>query len=165
MIRKLYNKKAQEEMVGFGIIIVIVAIILLVFLSISLKNPSKSSVESYEVEGYIQSFLQYTTTCEKDYAGNYIDVTNLIFKCEDNLNCYEGSNSCNVLYSTLEGISDENWKYGEEYPVKGYLLNIYSGNNSIIHIEKGNLTSNYKGSSQSFAKNGKIINIEFSAYY
>ena len=43
-------KKAQEEIVGFSMIIVIVAVILLIFLSFSLKSPPKSEVESFEVE-------------------------------------------------------------------------------------------------------------------
>jgi len=58
-----YNKKAQEEMVGFALIIIVVAVILLVFLSIGLRKDGREDVESYEVASFIQSLLQYHTSC------------------------------------------------------------------------------------------------------
>ena len=47
---KSKDKLGQEEMIGFVLIIILVAIIILVFLSFSLKKPVKDNVESYEVE-------------------------------------------------------------------------------------------------------------------
>ena len=60
------EKKGQEEMVGFALILILVAIIVLVFIGFSIRSPEKESVESYEVESFLQSMLQYTTECENN---------------------------------------------------------------------------------------------------
>ena len=73
----LENKSAQEEMVGFGLIIVLVAIIFIVFIAIYLKKPVEVT-EDYEIGSFIQSTLQYTTICE-DNNGN-VTVQDLIKK-------------------------------------------------------------------------------------
>ena len=157
-------KKAQEEMVGFAVIIVIVAVILLVFLRLTINNSQKEPVESYEVESFIQSFLYYTTEC-KDVSGNSLSVQKLIFSCYSRKMC-EGAYACQVLNSTLKGIVDEAWKTGENSPTKGYELKIDSEDGlSPITLKEGNITKNYKGSMQELSKSGNTINITFTAYY
>ena len=44
----LKRNKAQEEMVGFALIIVIVAVILIILLGIYLRKPKDQAIESYE---------------------------------------------------------------------------------------------------------------------
>ena len=61
------NRSAQEEMVGFVVIVVIVSIALLILLGFLLRGSGKSAVESFEIENFIQSVMQYTTDCE-DYT-------------------------------------------------------------------------------------------------
>ena len=73
------NKYGQEEMVGFALIMIIVAIILLIFLSFSLGKSEKETVESYEVESFIQSMSQYTTDCRDNLE--YVSIQKLIFDC------------------------------------------------------------------------------------
>jgi len=68
---KLTSKKGQEEMIGFALIIIIVAVILLVFLAVSLKNSNKETLGVNEVDSFIQSFLSYTTDC-KENSNNII---------------------------------------------------------------------------------------------
>ena len=155
------SKRSQEEMVGFALIIIIVAVILLIFLSLSLRNPEKEAVESYEVDSFIQSLLQYHTTC-RDYSG-YLDVRELIFSCDTLEVCLDEQNSCEVLNSTLEGIVEESWRVSEQSPVKGYELNILVDSREILKIEEGNVTNSYKGSMQLLGKNN--IKIFFRAYY
>lgn len=165
MVRK--NKRAQEEMVGFALIIIIVAVIMLVFLNLSLKSPAKQAVESYEVDSFIQAFLQYDTDCEEKetYETNYLSVQELIFSCNDKEKCLDERDTCGVLESTLQEIIGESWKIGADYPVKGYVMNITAGGEEIISFEEGNITKNYKGSSQDFVKRGSRIDILFTAYY
>ena len=93
-------KKAQEEMVGFGLIIVIVAVILLVFLWFFLVKPGQQNLENYEAESFIQAALQYTTDCESRYG--YFEVQELIFECYEEKTCLSGEDACMVLNSTLE---------------------------------------------------------------
>ncbi len=157
------KKKAQEEIVGFALIIIIVAVILLFFLNFYLRSGEKEGVESYEVDSFIQAFLHYTTDCE-DYL-EYLSVQDLIFECNNDALCLDDREACEVLNSTLRNIVDKTWKVGENYPVKGYELNITANEEEILSFIEGNITKNYKGAEQPFSKSGDSIKIFFRAYY
>lgn len=156
------NKHAQEEIVGFALIIIIVAVILLFFLVFYIRSEKKS-VESYEADSFIQAFLQYTTECE-DYLG-YLPVQKLIFECNNNALCLDGREACDILNSTLKDIVSESWPIGEDRPVKGYELNITANQEEILSFMEGNVTKNYKGAKQDLAKAGDFVEISFRAYY
>jgi len=156
------NKKAQEEMIGFGLIIVVVAVILLVFLGFSLRKPQTEQVESYEVESFIQASLQYTTDC-RDNLG-YRSIQSLIFDCYNREKCLDERESCDVLEFNLREITEESWKI-ENRVIKGYELKIISDNEELLLIKQGNSTGNYKGAMQDFSKAGNLIEITFTAYY
>lgn len=158
------NKKAQEEIVGFAVIVIIVAVIMLFLLVFYLRSPQKESVESYEVNSFIQSFLHYTTDCE-DYSGG-MDVQELIFECNSNELCVNDErNSCDVLNSTLKDMAKKSWSTGADRPVKGYELKIMSNSEELISLKEGNVTGNYKGAVQPFARRGESLNISFRVYY
>jgi hypothetical protein len=164
VIKKLKRKgKGQEEIAGFAVILVLVAIILLVFLVFYLKKPQSEEIQSYEVSSFIQSFLQFTTSCEQN-SGN-LSVQELIFQCEREAECSSGMKSCKVLNDTLNGILTESWKVGELYPNKGYNLNITSNGKEMLILKKGEVTQEWKGSEQDFAKGNDNIYILFNAYY
>lgn len=154
-------KKAQEEMIGFAVIIIIVAVVLVVFLGFSLKNKQEK-VESYEVDSFIQSFLQYTTSCEDNFE--YRSVQDLIFDCSNKKACTDGKDSCEVLDSELTGILEESWKVGERTVAKGYELKIKFNEEEMLLIEKGNVTKNSRGSSQDFFKTGNSVKVFFTVY-
>lgn len=153
------NKKAQEEMVGFALIIIVVAVILLIFIGFSLKTPKKENVESYEVESFIQSSLQYTTDCRDNLRT--FSIQKLISSCRNDEICLDGRNTCEVLNSTLKGIVEESWKVGENTPIKGYEFKIISDKKEMLKFGEGNITANSKGSVQYFPN----IEIFFTAYY
>ena len=159
----LRGKKGQEEMVGFALIIIVVAVILLVFLSLTVRKSDKESVENYEVNGFIQASLQYSTSCEDKY-GN-VDIQDIIFNCNSNEYWENGENSCDIMETTLQNIVQESWKVSEDSPVKGYEFMIYSSGEEIFSFEEGNITNNYKSGSQDFIKRGSSIDILFTVYY
>ena len=98
MIEKIkIKKKGQEEMLGFALIIIIVAVILLVFLGFSLRGSQKQGVESYEADSFMQAFLQYTTDCAENYETDYLDIQDLVFECDDGNTCLDGRDACEVL--------------------------------------------------------------------
>src|SRR3989338_10745103 len=101
------NKFGQEEMVGFALILILVAIIILVFIGFSIRSPEKESVESYEVESFLQSMLQYTTSCENNIEK--LPVQKLVFSCNAKEKCLDGRDSCEVLQTELESILKESW--------------------------------------------------------
>lgn len=152
-------KRAQEEFVGFALILIIGAVILLVFLAFSLTGEQKESVESYEVESFLEATLHTTTDCQDKYG--YLTVKELIADCYNQEECLDGENSCEVLNSSLRGLLKAGW---EVNAVKGYYLKISSDNDEIIFISEGNKTSNYKGVPSRFSDDYNF-NIIFTAYY
>lgn len=154
------NKRSQEEMVGFALIMIIVAVVLLVFLGLSLRNSQQEEVESYEVDSFISSFLQYTTDCEENYE--YLSIEDLISSCVNGDSCSDGRNMCEVLADVIEEIVERSWDVGEDNPIMGYELKILLENQEILIMNEGNETKNYKSSVH---KGGKGEEIIFSAYY
>ena len=158
----MMNKRAQEEMVGFALIIIIVAVILLVFLAVSLNKSKKEVLGDNEVNSFIQSCLSYTTSCA-EYSDEYYSIQKLITECVNyENNCLDGRTTCDVLNSTLEDILKESWPVGENTPVIGYEFFITVNDEVLIFFEEGNKTLNNKGSPQAFPHS---IDIYFTAYY
>ncbi|MCW8966113.1 MAG: hypothetical protein OQK82_05445, partial [Candidatus Pacearchaeota archaeon] len=125
------QKRGQEEMVGFGLIIIIVAVILLVFLSIALSGRDNETVKSYEVESFIQAYLQHTSDCRKSDNLEYLSVQSLIFSCDSGTSCLDGRKACDALNETTSKVLDEYWRYGENRPIKGRILDILSEENTL----------------------------------
>src|SRR4030043_445 len=86
------SRSGQEEMVGFVVIVVMVSVALLILLGFLLKSSNKGAVESFEIENFIQSTLQYTTDCE-DYT-EFLPVQGVITACEEGGTCLDGTDSC-----------------------------------------------------------------------
>lgn len=145
------NKKGQEEMVGFVIIIILVSVIGLIFLSFSLDDSGTGTMDNEEVESFILALGKVTTECT-DENGYYRNIQELILDCDKNRECADGKNSCNVLEEEIKNIISSSWNIGEEVPNKGYSINITNTNNeSVLSYKEGNQTNNYKGASQILA--------------
>ncbi len=157
----LSRKSGQEEMVGFALIMIIVAVILLIFLSFSLGGGKKEIVESYEVESFLQAILQYTSDCEDNLE--YLPIRKLIFDCQDDKMCLDEQNTCEVLNSTLTDIIKESWKIEGDRPIKGYEFKIIVEGEKMLLLKEGNITQNYKGAFQLLGK--RDTEIFFTAYY
>lgn len=157
------NSRAQEEIVGFALIMIIVAVILLVFLGFYLSSSDKETVESYEAVSFIASSLQYTTECRDNFG--YLSVQDLIFDCYEEEKCLDDTDTCEVLNSSLKGILEQSWNIGENTPIKGYKLRIISDEKEILLLNKGQITSNSKGSTQEFVKRGNSFQVFFTIYY
>ncbi len=156
------SKLGQEEMIGFGLIIVLVAVILLVFLAFSLKNPVKENVESYEIEGFISALLQHTTDCG-NYRTSHLSIRELIIDCGQGETCLDNRDTCEVLNSTLSGILEQSWKVSGDRPTKGYQLKILRNEVVSQIIQKGNVTTSYKSHMQDLGRSS--TQVLFTAYY
>jgi len=155
------NKKAQEEIVGFAVIVIIVSIILIFFLVFSLSE--RTETESYEAESFLQSSLYYTSSCADN--GEYLPVQDLVFSCYTKERCDNEEETCAVLNETLKGILEESWQTGEDFPVKGYKLEIFSEEETILSIGEGNITASSKGAQQLLSKGKVPIRVLFNLYY
>jgi hypothetical protein len=154
--------KAQEEMVGFIIIVIIISVVLLVLLGFLLRSPNKGVVENYEVESFIQSALQYTSSCETEIE--FLSVQNLIVSCEEGSTCLDGKNSCDVLNDTLKNLVKTAWNVNNQSAVKGYKLGVMTEETGILALQEGNETRNYKGGLQDFAKGGNNYEVSLNVY-
>lgn len=157
------NKKGQEEMVGFALIVMIVAIVLLFLVGFYIRGNEGGSSESYEAESFIQAALSYTTTCE-DFAGNF-SVQEMISECLEENVCQNGKSSCEVLEESLLDISNSSWAFGEDRPVSGYNLQVSVEGSEILNIEEGLQAGNFRNALQSVSSKGNSIEIYFRVYY
>lgn len=157
------NKKAQEEIVGFVVIVVIVSVALLILLWFLLSKPSTATVESFEVQSFIQTTLQYTTDCES--FTDSLSVQDLIIACNGEEKCLDERDSCIVLNDTLTNIIESSWNVSEQSAVKGYKLGISIDDQEKLLLQKGNQTTNYKGDFQDFAREGSDYKVSLNIYY
>ncbi len=157
------NRKGQEEMVGFIVIVVIVSVVLLVLLGFLLRSPGSSAVESYEVESFIQASLQYTSECENRIE--FLSIQDLIVSCERGEKCLDERDSCEILNESLKGVIGKAWNVSEQSAVKGYKFTIKIEEEERLVLKEGNETRNYKGAFQDFAKRGDSYEVSLDVYY
>jgi hypothetical protein len=152
------GKRAQEEMVGFVLIVVLVAVISLIFLGLSLRQKSQPEMNT-QVDNLLSAMLAYTTDCAL-YMPQYETVGDLIKSCYYNERCSNGKDTC----AELRAVMDKLLKAAEgdltlDKPVKAYELNVsYSAvqqgfvvrrpEAGIVYIKKGICTQNSIGSQQ-----------------
>ena len=144
------HKKAQEEIVGFVAIVLLVVIIGVIFLGIILRNDSPVIKESKDVRRLLDSMMEYTSDCAMGYVPNYKSLADLIQICyeESSSECKSGEAICFSLNKNLLAILDGTVKAGPENKNKGFVfktifaVNISAGNGTeIIKVIKGNCTS------------------------
>ena len=147
---------------GFVLILVIVAVIILVLLGISLRKPAGDEVKSSdEIESFLSSVLGYTSSCTLG-SENYQEIDDLILACNVGRLCFTGENSCDVLKQDLKGMMQESWKTGEERPLKGYLLEVDLTSLGPLKIQEGNITKHYGEAHRSLAEGQKVfVNLYF----
>lgn len=155
-----FTKKAQSEMVGFVLIIIIVAVVILVFLSLSSNKIKNTEIESYELESFISSSLEYTTNCFSN--SDFVPLRRLIYECVDNKTCQNGIDACEEMEKIWENLVNSAWIVSPEAITKGIELNVTSKGESIYSIFKGNVTAHNKMSVQSFDSGVQIF---FKTYY
>ena len=148
------NKKAQEEIVGFVLIMVIVAVVFLIFLGIGVRrNPANTGSESTEIYQFLESSMEFTTSCLYSSAPDYLTLGELFEYCYNGNKCLDGESSCMMLNNTLKDILDASWYVGEESSLKGYeLLAAYTLDSSsqrkeIISLKEGNCAGFVRGAS------------------
>lgn len=150
------NKKGQEEIVGFVLIVVLLVIVGVIFLGIKLRNPEPVQRESELIYRFLESAMEQTSGCRTSETGGFLSVDSLIRECHSfNTECVSGENSCDIVEITLKDILNATWQVGPQYPFKGYELKVdYYLNSSgqqqaesILNITSGNCGSSYSGSS------------------
>jgi hypothetical protein len=147
------GRRGQEEIVGFVLIIVIVAVIFLVFLGISLRQETSSVSNEIDVYQFLESSMEFTTECSKRFEGDFLVLGELFEECYSESRCLNGIEACEVLNENLDKILDASWNVGEESVIKGYkfqsvyLADTDSSREEIVNREKGICGESLRGSS------------------
>jgi len=139
------RKKAQQEIMGFVLIVVLVVIALLVFLVISLRS-SASEEKSIEVDNLLSALMKTTTECAIIFEPQYDTFEDLFKSCYKNDNCQNLDNkpACDYLQEKLNEQLEKLTK--SEATINAYELDFFekteSGEEIIIpKIISGNCTS------------------------
>lgn len=109
--REFRVKKAQEEMVGFALIIIIVAIIALVLLALASRKPV-SVGEDRALANFLNSMALYTTNCSVS-PERFLSMKELIRACAFDEQCL-GKRACEVMNETLVALLREAFPSGRE---------------------------------------------------
>lgn len=148
------DKKAQEEIVGFVAIVVIIAILLVLLLGFSIRKPTSSNQESKDLYQFLESLMKYTSQCAISYEPDYSSLGELIKECYSGASlCLNQKSPCVVAEEDIKNIIKASFKVGEAQNYKGYeFKSIYSEDETeklskeIIIIKEGNCSSSYIGS-------------------
>lgn len=132
---KMRIKKAQEEIVGFVLIIVLIAVIALVFLGFQLRQKPVAS-ESKQVGNLLDSMLKYTTECAVS-PPQYDTLRDLIKSCYEQDRCSNGMSACQYLQDTTDKMLASALPDIEaERPIKAYQLNASYSTTQFVFGEK-----------------------------
>lgn len=139
----MINRRGQEEMVGFVLVVVIVAILFLVLLGIFVRQgPESYEEESREIGQFLDSAMEFTTGCALSYEPNYVNLGELIEVCHSGLQrCVSGSEACEVLEEDIGGMLEGSFNVVNGSVIKGYRFeSAYQTNSSfeqIVNVSKG----------------------------
>jgi hypothetical protein len=162
------NKKAQEEMTGFVLVVIIMAVIFLVFVGIMIRKPSSvSTQESRDIQQFLESTMEVTSSCAFGYEPAYASIGDLLRRCNEGSSiCTSGKNPCEVLNESLSGILDSAYPVGSDRPEKGYDFKItYQENSSsgvgetqMLELVKGQCKGDFKSAEYlSPSGNGNLL--------
>ncbi len=136
------KNKAQQEIVGFVLIVAIVMVALMVFLVISLRTQPTES-ESIEVENLLNSIMKKTTGCAISFEPQYDDFEDLFKSCHNEDTCDNiQEDSCEYLKESLNETIKGLLK--TEATTNSFRLNFINreedGEEEIFEISNGNCT-------------------------
>ena len=116
------NKKAQHEILGFILIVVIVVIIGLFLLVFYLRQDS-ARYESLNVQNFLRTSMQVTSPCIVSIEP--LQIQDLTKRCRQGSICKNGLSACQVLREEFRKIIEESWLIDPERPENAYFLNIF----------------------------------------
>ena len=141
------EKRAQHEIVGFVLIILLVSVIGIVLLGLGFSGEDEGST-SLEISNLLESSMYFTTDCAVNYVPQYRDIQDLIKECYKDISgsfvdCLDERKVCKALDSEFKRIIDSGLRVHEDSPNKAYRLIIYfdsigdSPDEQILDFENG----------------------------
>ena len=138
------KRKAQEEMIGFVLIVVIIVIAGVILLGFSLRQPIQKG-KSLEISNFLEASSLKTTDCAINFIPQYDNLEDLIVSCHNNKVCLNNELACDVLKRELTALLHDSFPINQDSKYIGYNLEIYYSTNSsqpieILTISEGNCT-------------------------
>ena len=141
------QKRGQEEMVGFVLIVVLVVIGLMVFLIWSVKDSGEIA-ESMQVENMLDVLMRSTTSCAPVYEPNYDDFEDLFEDCYKDKQCKNLNRSaCDYLNESLKKVLSD--VFASEATISAYSLTFSvkddEGTRGLMVFSEGNCSGSLSG--------------------
>lgn len=170
MMKDFRKTHAQQEIIGFMIILLIVVVIGVIFLGIYLREDKPIVKEDAEIANFLSASARYTSDCYKDNEPNYRTLEDLAVDCYRNtlgVTCPNSATSCYVLNATYDWMLKKLWPAGKDRPVKYTHLTLSYGDNSsqvskFLELKSGNSSNcgTIKAGSNSINLDGGNIEVE-----
>ena len=113
------KKTAQQEMVGFVLIVVLVVVGLLVFLVVMINTPKEE--KSIDAENALEVIMRTTTDCAIVFEPEFQDYEDLFKSCYENRRCSNlNIDACDYLNSSISEVLEDIYK--SESAMEGYEL-------------------------------------------
>lgn len=134
-------KLAQEEIVGFAVIMILVAIILVILLGLYLNNNDGEALEDFQLTNFVNVITEINTECSSYRYPGGLPIEELVSECALKRDCLEGDTACDILEKTIKEVMNEAWPVGPDWPQKGYELKLIEDDEEILILSKGNTNS------------------------
>ena len=156
-------RKAQEEMFGFALIVVLVMVAGLIFLSIGLANPGDEVKERQDIKvnNFLDAMLQYTTNYTSDSIP--VDVQEMIQDCDSGKSLDGGILACDALNVTTRILILNSWCGSGQCSDKGYSFSVMSSSGSEIQrVDMGNQSKTSRGTTRAIPPSIEVKIIVYS---
>lgn len=143
------NKKGQQEMIGFVLIVVLVVVGLMIFLTISVRNSDTNEVESLTTTNLLNSLMGHTTDCAIVFEPKYDTFEDLFKSCYQNKRCsnLENKLSCEYLNESLTLVLGDALK--TDATIAGYELTFFEKDGAGILVNAFGQCQNVRSISSS----------------
>jgi preprotein translocase subunit YajC len=128
--RSSLAKKAQLEIMGLAVVVILISLIILFVIQFVILRPADDAQQQFAQEqlaaNTVNAFVITTTSCQG------LDVTELIQDCASfrEVDC-DGQTSCEFIKALASDITNETLKsWG-----KNYILTITSGQNQLLQVQ------------------------------
>jgi hypothetical protein len=132
-------KRGQEEIVGFGALLVVLAIVGVILLGLYLRQPVQDQGTFPEAGSFLDALPSVTSTCS--FAGErLISVHELISACikQPGKTC-GGQSVCTVMNQTVQALVTQAFPVGSR--IQGYRFIIEEQGTPSLSLQQGNCTT------------------------
>lgn len=165
------RRTAQEEIVGFVVVVILIAIVALIFLSFSLRRDPVTR-ESLTLSQFLEAAGEYSTTCTLFARGGPARLDELYQACAEEQPCLDGTSSCAVINATMPSLITKAFPMGSQEPFKAYTMTLERIENingsselreSFLTFSLGNCSSGAQRGTSDFRSAGDdLVQVSFT---